>query len=226
VTLRAVLFDVDFTLCRPGPSCPQSVTRASPGGTGSRWTPGATTKRAKRRSEPQAPSRAAARRDDLAPLHRGDLHRHGRPESLAASVRPRSKKAGESRRTSSSTRTCCPCSTSLRAASLRIAVVSNGIRDLTEFVAHHARRGCDRRLALARASEAPPDDLPGRTRRARGRAGRRGHGRRLARGGHRGSQSTRHARDPGRPRRTSPGDRRTADRLYGLPAALGLARPG
>ena len=28
----------------------------------------------------------------------------------------------------------------LRAASLHIAVVSNGIRDLTEFVAHHATR--------------------------------------------------------------------------------------
>jgi putative hydrolase of the HAD superfamily len=138
MTLRAVLFDVDFTLCRPGPEL--SADRYA---------------------------RIAARHDVVLDTNRYDeareaavlnLKRHpellhdetiwhrfteeifigmGGPAALAGECATEIEEGWGVSENFELFEDVMPVLEELRAAALRIAVVSNGIRDLTEFVAHH-----------------------------------------------------------------------------------------
>ena len=80
VVLRAVVFDVDFTLARPGPGPRAGRLPRARAAVRARARPGAVRGGAGggvRRGE--AASRARPRRGDLGALHRADHHRHGRP---------------------------------------------------------------------------------------------------------------------------------------------------
>jgi putative hydrolase of the HAD superfamily len=138
VSLRAVLFDVDFTLCRPGPEL--SADRYA---------------------------RIAARHDVTLDTSRYDdareaavlnLKRHpellhdesiwhrfteeifigmGGPEALASECATEIEEGWGVSENFELFEDVLPVFDELRAARLKIAVVSNGIRDLTEFVSHH-----------------------------------------------------------------------------------------
>ena len=97
----------------------------------------------------------------------------------------------------------------LRAQGLKLGLVSNTGRNLDEFVvAPPARGGCGARLGSLRAHEAASDDLPRRPRAPRGRAFRRRDGWRLAGGRRRGRPCGGHrARIPARPGGSLPGAR-------------------
>lgn len=136
--LRAVLFDVDFTLCRPGPEL-----------------------------SPERYARIAARHgveldtshyDDVREAAVVNLKRHpellhdetiwhafteeifiglGGPEELASSCAHEIEQGWENAENFELYEDVLPVLEELRAARLGIALVSNGIRDLSEFVAHH-----------------------------------------------------------------------------------------
>jgi putative hydrolase of the HAD superfamily len=136
--LRAVLFDVDFTLCRPGPEL-----------------------------SPQRYARIAARRGVALDVSRHDdareaailnLKRHpellhdesiwhrfteeifvgmGGPEALASECATEIEEGWAMSENFELFEDVLPVLEELRAAGLQLAVVSNGIRDLTAFVAHH-----------------------------------------------------------------------------------------
>jgi putative hydrolase of the HAD superfamily len=138
MSLRAVLFDVDFTLCRPGPEL--SADRYA---------------------------RIAARHDVTLDTSRYDdareaavlnLKRHpellhdesiwhrfteeifigmGGPEALASECATEIEEGWGVSENFELFEDVLPVFDELRAARLKIAVVSNGIRDLTEFVSHH-----------------------------------------------------------------------------------------
>jgi HAD superfamily hydrolase (TIGR01549 family) len=138
MTLRAVLFDVDFTLCRPGPEL--SADRYA---------------------------RIAARHDVILETGRYDdareaavlnLKRHpellhdesiwhhfteeifigmGGPAELASECATEIEEGWGVSENFELFEDVHPVMDELRAARLKIAVVSNGIRDLTEFVGHH-----------------------------------------------------------------------------------------
>ena len=101
---------------------------------------GALRGRARRRARrSQAASRPRPRRGDLGRVHRADRRRHGRHASRCRTTSPSSSRAGGSvTRTSSSTRTSCPCSTSCGRRGLKIGLVSNSARDVRDFARHHA----------------------------------------------------------------------------------------
>jgi HAD superfamily hydrolase (TIGR01549 family) len=137
-TLRAVLFDVDFTLCRPGPEL-----------------------------SPERYARIAARHDVTLETTRYDeareaavlnLKRHpellhdetiwhrfteeifigmGGPAEIASECATEIERGWEISENFELFEDALPVLEEVRAASLRIGLVSNGIRDLTEFVAHH-----------------------------------------------------------------------------------------
>jgi putative hydrolase of the HAD superfamily len=136
--LRAVLFDVDFTLCRPGPEL-----------------------------SPERYARIAARHGIVLDTSRYDdvreaavlhLKRHpellhdetiwhtfteeifvglGGPQELASSCAFEIEQGWENAENFELYEDVLPVVEELRAADLGIALVSNGIRDLREFVAHH-----------------------------------------------------------------------------------------
>jgi putative hydrolase of the HAD superfamily len=138
VTLRAVLFDVDFTLCRPGPEL-----------------------------SPERYARVAARHGVELDLSRHDdareaavqnLKRHpellhdetiwhafteeifvgmGGARELASECATEIERGWEDPENFELYEDALPVLDDLRAHGLRIGLVSNGIRDLTEFVAHH-----------------------------------------------------------------------------------------
>ena len=172
--VEAVLFDVDFTLAKPGPLLGPEGYRAAGERHGLTLDPGALRRGpGGGRRGSRAPSRARARRGDLGPLHGGHRARHGRRGRRGSARSPRrSPRAGSTRRTSSCTRTCSRCSPSCGERGLRIGLVSNTSRDLTAFVAPlRARRRRLDLLGRPRQGEAEPDDLPRRARAARRRAG-------------------------------------------------------
>jgi putative hydrolase of the HAD superfamily len=136
--LRAVLFDVDFTLCRPGPelSADRYARVAARHGV---------TLDADRYEE----AREAAvlnlkRHPEL--LHDESIwHRFteeifigmGGPHEIASECATEIEQGWEVSENFELFEDAMPVLEELRAAGLRIGVVSNGIRDLTEFVAHH-----------------------------------------------------------------------------------------
>ena len=144
MSVRAVFFDVDFTLIYPGPDVPgRGVPARSARGTASTST---------RRGSTQAVASAAplldeprghvVRRRDLRALHAA--HHRGRwvargPRSTPA--RARSTTSGRRASTSSSTTTCRRCCGELAAAGVRIGLISNSHRCLASFQSHFELEG-------------------------------------------------------------------------------------
>ncbi len=136
--LRAVLFDVDFTLCRPGPEL--SADRYA------------------RVAARHGVTLAADRYDQAREAAVLNLKRHpelfhdesiwhrfteeifigmGGPREIASECASEIERGWEVSENFELFEDAIPVLEELRAAGLRIGVVSNGIRDLTEFVAHH-----------------------------------------------------------------------------------------
>ena len=136
--LRAVLFDVDFTLCRPGPEL--------------------SAERYARIAARHGVTLDVARYDDAREAAVLNLKRHpelvhdetiwhrfteelfigmGGPAEIASECATEIERGWEVSENFELFEDALPVLEELRAAGLRIAVVSNGIRDLHEFVAHH-----------------------------------------------------------------------------------------
>jgi putative hydrolase of the HAD superfamily len=135
---RAVLFDVDFTLCRPGPEL--------------------SAERYARIAERHGVELDPSRYDDAREAAVLNLKRHpellhddtiwhrfteeifigmGGPEALASECATEIEEGWGMSENFELFEDVLPVLDELRAASMKIAVVSNGIRDLTAFVTHH-----------------------------------------------------------------------------------------
>ena len=138
MTLRAVLFDVDFTICRPGPEL--------------------SAERYARIAARHGITLDASRYDDARDAAVLNLKRHpelvhdesiwhrfteeifigmGGPEAIASECATEIEAGWGVSENFELFEDVLPVLEELRRAELRIALVSNGIRDLTEFVAHH-----------------------------------------------------------------------------------------
>jgi HAD superfamily hydrolase (TIGR01549 family) len=137
-SLRAVLFDVDFTLCRPGPELsPERYARIA-----ARHEVTLDTSRYDEARE--AAVLNLKRHPEL--LHDETIwHRFteeifigmGGPAEIASECATEIERGWEVSENFELFEDALPALEEVRAASLRIGLVSNGIRDLTEFVAHH-----------------------------------------------------------------------------------------
>jgi putative hydrolase of the HAD superfamily len=136
--VRAVLFDVDFTLCRPGPelSAERYARIAS--------RHGVTLDPALYEQAREAAVLNLKRHPEL--LHDDSIwHRFtediftgmGGPEEIAAECATEIERGWEVSENFELYEDALPALEELRQAGLSIGLVSNGIRDLTEFVAHH-----------------------------------------------------------------------------------------
>lgn len=139
MTLQGVLFDVDFTLCRPGPE----LSAERYGRIAGRH--GITLDTSRYDEAREAAVQNLKRHPEL--LHDETIwHRFteeifigmGGPESLASECATEIEEGWGVSENFELYEDVLPVLDELRAAALRIAVVSNGIRDLTEFVAHHS----------------------------------------------------------------------------------------
>jgi putative hydrolase of the HAD superfamily len=136
--LRAVLFDVDFTLCRPGPELsPERYARIA----------------ARHGVELDTTRYDEAREGAVLNLKRHPELLHddsiwhafteeifvgmGGPAGIASECATEIEQGWEVAENFELYEDALPVFEELRAAELRIGLVSNGIRDLTEFVAHH-----------------------------------------------------------------------------------------
>ena len=136
--LRAVLFDVDFTLCRPGPELsPDRYARIA----------------ARHGIELDTSRYEEAREAAVLNLKRHPELLHdesiwhafteeifvgmGGPAALASECATEIEQGWEVAENFELFEDALPVLEELRASALRIGLVSNGIRDLTEFVAHH-----------------------------------------------------------------------------------------
>jgi HAD superfamily hydrolase (TIGR01549 family) len=137
-TVRGVLFDVDFTLCRPGPEL--SAERYSR--IASRH--GVTLDPALYDEAREAAVLNLKRHPEL--LHDDSIwHRFteeifmgmGGPEEISAECATEIERGWEISENFELYEDALPALEEVRRAGLRIGLVSNGIRDLTEFVAHH-----------------------------------------------------------------------------------------
>jgi HAD superfamily hydrolase (TIGR01549 family) len=138
VTLRAVLFDVDFTLCRPGPEL--SAERHS------------------RIAARHGVELDVSRYDEAREAAVLNLKRHpellhddtiwhafteeifvrmGGPQEIASECATEIERGWEESENFELYEDVLPVLDDLRAHSLKLGLVSNGIRDLTRFVAHH-----------------------------------------------------------------------------------------
>jgi len=136
--LRAVLFDVDFTLCRPGPELsPDRYARIAA-------RHGLTLDTTRYDQAREAAVVNLERHPEL--VHDDSIwHRFteeifvgmGGPEELASECATEIEQGWEVSENFELYEDVFPVLEELRRAGLRLAVVSNGIRDLTEFVAHH-----------------------------------------------------------------------------------------
>jgi putative hydrolase of the HAD superfamily len=136
--LRAVLFDVDFTLCRPGPELsPDRYARIAA-------RHGLTLDTTRYDDAREAAVVNLRRHPEL--VHDDSIwHRFteeifvgmGGPEELASECATEIEQGWEVSENFELYEDVFPVLEELRRAGLRLAVVSNGIRDLTEFVAHH-----------------------------------------------------------------------------------------
>jgi HAD superfamily hydrolase (TIGR01549 family) len=138
VTLRAVLFDVDFTLCRPGPELSaERYARVA----------------ARHGVELDVSGYDAAREAAVLDLKRHPelLHddaiwhaftedifvRMGGPKEIASECATEIERGWEDSENFELYEDVLPALEELRAYSLKLGLVSNGIRDLGKFVAHH-----------------------------------------------------------------------------------------
>jgi len=137
-TVRAVLFDVDFTLCRPGPELSaERYARIA-----ARHQIALDTSRYEEAREAAVAN--LKRHPEL--LHDDSIwHRFtedifigmGGPEAIASECAAEIEEGWAVSENFELFEDVLPVLEELRVAGLRIAVVSNGIRDLTEFVVHH-----------------------------------------------------------------------------------------
>ena len=138
MTVRAVLFDVDFTLCRPGPelSADRYARIAA--------RHGITFDTSRYDDARDAAVLNLKRHPEL--LHDESIwHRFtedifigmGGPEAIASECATEIEEGWGVSENFELFEDVLPVLEELRRAELRIALVSNGIRDLTEFVAHH-----------------------------------------------------------------------------------------
>jgi putative hydrolase of the HAD superfamily len=136
--LRAVLFDVDFTLCRPGPELsPERYARIAA-------RHGVTLDASRYDDAREAAALNLKRHPEL--LHDDSIwHRFtedifvgmGGPAELASDCATEIEQGWEVSENFELYEDALPVLDELRAAQLRLGLVSNGIRDLREFVAHH-----------------------------------------------------------------------------------------
>jgi putative hydrolase of the HAD superfamily len=136
--LRAVLFDVDFTLCRPGPELSaESYARIAE-------RHGVTVDVARYDDAREAAALNLKRHPEL--LHDDTIwHRFteeifvgmGGPADIASECAREIERGWEVSENFELFEDALPVLEEIRAARLQIGLVSNGIRDLTEFVAHH-----------------------------------------------------------------------------------------
>jgi HAD superfamily hydrolase (TIGR01549 family) len=136
--LRAVLFDVDFTLCRPGPE----LSAERYGRIAARH--GLTLDTGRYDEAREAAVLNIKRHPEL--LHDDSIwHRFteeifigmGGPEAIAAECATEIEQGWTMSENFDLFEDALPVLEEMRAAELKIGLVSNGIRDLTEFVAHH-----------------------------------------------------------------------------------------
>ena len=137
-SLRAVLFDVDFTLCRPGPELSaERYARIAA-------RHGITLDASRYDDAREAAVLSLKRHPEL--LHDESIwHRFtedifigmGGPEAIANECATEVEEGWGVSENFELFEDVLPVFDELRRAGLRIGVVSNGIRDLTEFVAHH-----------------------------------------------------------------------------------------
>jgi putative hydrolase of the HAD superfamily len=137
-TVRAVLFDVDFTLCRPGPELSaERYARIAK-------RHGVTLDPALYEQAREAAVLNLKRHPEL--LHDDSIwHRFteeiftgmGGPEDIASECATEIERGWEVSENFELYEDAVAVLEELRKAALRIGLVSNGIRDLTEFVAHH-----------------------------------------------------------------------------------------
>jgi putative hydrolase of the HAD superfamily len=137
-TVRAVLFDVDFTLCRPGPELSaERYARIAA-------RHGVTLDPALYEQAREAAVLNLKRHPEL--LHDDSIwHRFteeiftgmGGPDDLASECATEIEQGWEVSENFELYEDALAALEELRKAGLRIGLVSNGIRDLTEFVAHH-----------------------------------------------------------------------------------------
>jgi HAD superfamily hydrolase (TIGR01549 family) len=136
--LRAVLFDVDFTLCRPGPELsPERYERIA-----SRH--GVAVDVSRYDDAREAAALNLKRHPEL--LHDDTIwHRFtaeifvgmGGPEEIASECATEIEQGWEVSENFELFEDALPVLDELRGAGLRLGLVSNGIRDLSEFVVHH-----------------------------------------------------------------------------------------
>ena len=138
VKLRAVLFDVDFTLCRPGPELSAERYARIAG------RHGVTVDVSRYDDAREAAALNLKRHPEL--LHDDTVwHRFtmdifigmGGPQELASECATEIEQGWEVSENFELFEDALPVLEELRAARLRLGLVSNGIRDLREFVAHH-----------------------------------------------------------------------------------------
>ena len=138
MTVRAVLFDVDFTLCRPGPelSAERYARLAA--------RHGITLDVGRYAEAREAATLNLKRHPEL--LHDDTIwHRFteeifvgmGGPEQIASECAAEIEQGWELSENFELYEDALPVLDELRAADLRIGLVSNGIRDLAQFVVHH-----------------------------------------------------------------------------------------
>jgi HAD superfamily hydrolase (TIGR01549 family) len=138
VSLRAVLFDVDFTLCRPGPELsPERYARIAA-------RHGVTLDVSRYDDAREAAALNLKRHPEL--LHDDTIwHRFteeiflgmGGPDGIASECATEIEQGWEVSENFELFEDALPVLEELRAAQLRLGLVSNGIRDLREFVVHH-----------------------------------------------------------------------------------------
>jgi HAD superfamily hydrolase (TIGR01549 family) len=138
MTLRAVLFDVDFTLCRPGPELSAERYARIAGRHGITLDVG------RYDDAREAAALNLKRHPEL--LHDDTIwHRFtaeifvrmGGPEAIASDCATEIEQGWEVSENFELFEDALPVLEELRAAGLRLGLVSNGIRDLREFAAHH-----------------------------------------------------------------------------------------
>jgi HAD superfamily hydrolase (TIGR01549 family) len=136
--LRAVLFDVDFTLCRPGPE----LSAERYGRIAARH--GLELDLGRYEDAREAAALNLKRHPEL--LHDDSIwHRFteeifigmGGPQAIASECATEIERGWEVSENFELFEDALPVLEELRAGGLKIGLVSNGIRDLTEFVAHH-----------------------------------------------------------------------------------------